>query len=245
MKKTSLLQKLASVGIATFGAITTTAGLMSIAPSANAAVIGCGTSDLSTSLGVLNTCGDKRINNLTASFGIPGTTDFEFEEVIIDQEYDVAFDFAASGNPLLQGNYELTYTIDIDQTLLDPNHRFSQVSIALAAGVDALTNDFVEFEKDVYYSFENFNNDIPDATLTGRVDAGGTIADPNVFIPGNLEQLWIKDSIEIVGQTAFVNEITNDFIQQDQVNVVPEPGTILGFVAVGVLGLGLRPKKQS
>ena len=239
MSQTNSLQKFAPLRLTTLSAITTITSLVTVTPLVHAQVQDCGSDLFSNAITGSNTCGDKEINFL-GSTGINGNTLFEFAEIIPNVEYDVGWDFLASGAPLTAGVFDISYRIDID---MNEDLQFDQVGFGLDGGVDATTNDSVNVVKEVFYSQANFAAGIADQTLNGIIDQNGTFGDPNVFVPDELMSLWITDTITVTGQTAFLNDLSNDFFQEPDTHV-PEPGTILGLFAVGGLGLGLKGKKQ-
>ena len=155
---------------------------------------------------------------------------FELEQLANPLDYEVVFDFAnnetAGTGPAFYTGQEanITYTIEttdadlfIDAVRLDSD-------VAIGTGTTTVTK-----------TGNNFN-DL--TSFQGNADPQFTRA--SVTPPQKI--ITVTDTFSTTGDGA-INEFNNEFGQTS--SHIPEPGTILGLLAVGVLGLGLKGKKQS
>ncbi|GCL48718.1 hypothetical protein NIES3804_02690 [Microcystis aeruginosa NIES-3804] len=220
MMTTNKLTKTFASGSLAIG-IATVAGIVN-APSVYA-LTGCGV-DITFSAwtgGQALTCGDK-IFTYVSNTGLPTAPEApgEFDLVeadLIGGDYFFAYDFLPGSNV---AGFQLVY----DVTITDPNFSFSAVDLDSTVGA---------FNPPA----ENLT-----ATYTGGTtpvvlqSINGSSSQAPVF--GHPKTLRVTNDYTSNGGQIFSFE--NSFRQK----TVPEPGTILGLLAVGGLGMVSRLKKQ-
>ncbi|MDB9421610.1 PEP-CTERM sorting domain-containing protein [Microcystis aeruginosa CS-563/04] len=139
----------------------------------------------------------------------------------IGDEYDFVYDAMPGANPANINSGSFTYTIEIAPGF--PGYYFT--GVALDSDVTATYNNVTKFvaEPGITLISENGSSD----PLSGFKP-----------IPNHYTKLTVTDTITAnPGEALF--SLNNAFKQS-----VPEPGTILGLLAVGGLGLVSRFKKQ-
>ena len=249
MNKANLLIKLSPVGVAVFSMIS---GSILVAPSASAVDI-CfeGPITVPPASGPFGTlpnsvqCQDKLFSNIVF--------DSEFDvsdETVIIQNDEISGDLgtylfeweAAAGLEFGPGNsFDITYDVEIT----DPDFVFQAIDI------DSLVDVFsdIRFDKEVT---------VLEAKLPGSV---GQVVNLE-SVRGDAEFVDISDlkatKLGILDTVAFgtgtpgpnsgglgeISGLENSFLQEEHMKPVPEPATILGFLAFGGLGLGLKRKKK-
>ncbi|MGK7893324.1 MAG: PEP-CTERM sorting domain-containing protein [Xenococcus sp. (in: cyanobacteria)] len=249
MNPTNLLQKLAPVGVAAFGAIAFTG--IATAP-AQAAVIG-----------------EFQFVNGTDNFfeevvpGIGDTFNVEFSDGGLASSFDTfgifvpPLEFADSGNPQL-----LSVVGDpiVGSFLFD---RFVN-------GVDATDGFVYNLTSDLVFTFTDQDNGNP-GTVSVRYGAGEEFL--GIFDGGGVEfeeETTVNASVEIDddgdgiidrffpnGDTSVTEILTfgdlaggvageyGGEVQVSHTTPVPEPTTILGLLTISALGLGLKRKKHA
>ena len=227
MDKLNLPQKLASVGVAAFA----TAGSILVASSANAALFEVGappnTLCSATSLvcsGSLDDfiisptiIGDKEFEYVDHT-GLLGGDDF-LEVLRTGDDYELIYEFETTPEDILN------FTFDYDVTVLDPNRGIDRVD---------LDTTVLVFDPD-----EELVTDFNSTTLVST--AGDAVEEPLIPLSGFVE---VRNTYTGVAGTPST-EIASFENSFEQNGTVPEPATILGLLAVGGLGLGLKRKKQS
>ena len=246
MNKLNLLSKLAITGVvATVPAV----GSMFIASSAHAQMVPgevvCLTVPNSGPIGSpVDPCsidgksvrglslGDATVGDLFGN-GPATNIEFEFEATGFDHIFSGVYRDAT--DPVFEVapmDYDVQYAITIDD---DPNSFFSTVEI------DSLTaGSGVEITKQIFADSDRTN------LLDTIISTDGGIDNSINLLGQRLQTLYITDNIVATGESA-LESYDNAFNQVviDPSMDVPEPGTILGLLAVGGLGLGLKGKKQS
>jgi hypothetical protein len=220
MMTTNKLTKTFASGSLAIG-IAAVAGIVN-APSAHA-LTGCGV-DITFSAwtgGQALTCGDKTFTyvsntGLPTAPEVPGEFDL-VEADLIGGDYFFAYDFLPGSNV---AGFQLVY----DVTITDPNFSFSAVDLDSTVGgfdppAESLTATFVGGTAPVVLQSIN-----------------GSSSQAPVF--GHPKTLRVTNDYTSNGGEIFSFE--NSFRQTK----VPEPGTILGLLAVGGLGLVSRLKRQ-
>ena len=235
MNQTNLLQRLAPLGVAVFGAIAATG--VAIAP-VQAAVIGAAGFDAE---GILDEDGN--------------TTTLEDIFNFADEEYSGIFSGLAPANT--------PESPQDNGPIFNPNtYRIVEVKDLVLTTVNGTdyTNGFI----DDWKVYENDNGDQITFDLNPgfnwiRSTIGNEIIYSNVggyngnytADDGSINDLLITQDPNGFGAFQFSDSGTLEFAEieatQDAqaVNGVPEPTTILGLLTFGVLGLGLKGKKQS
>ncbi len=238
MNKLKSLPKLASMGA---GAIALSLSGIMLAPN-NAAAEVCG---FIPPGGLLDPCieGGKQVRDIVVETGSPfgsGPADrieIEFLQPLDNEHvFDVVYeqeneDTPGTFDPVFEAgpiNYTLSYAIDI---LNDPDSFFDQVEIdSITAGSTATVT------KEIFS--DAGRNDLLDTIISTN---GGI--DTSISLFGErLQTLYITDTI-VLTEGAAIEAYDNGFTQRE-VQPTPEPGTILGLLTVGGLGLGLKKKKQ-
>ena len=264
MKQSSLLQKLAPMGVAALGAVATTAGSMLVAPSASAQnacefqfpplggpnFIVPGDLDPCNE-GFLVQEGDKIFNLDVESFNFGGTNAFgngaagliEFEDfplpppnflgdsfiadvIFTEEELDEQGNVVALEEGITNGIGEMRYSISITED----DFVFNQVSID-----SSTTGTGTEVVKQVFD--EEGGNLLGTLTSTDGSSSSLDLID-------DYTSLFIIDTYN-VGENAVLLDFDNAFNQREHDVIVPEPSAILGLLAIGGLGLGLKRKKQA
>ena len=187
--------------------------------------------------GITEDCslGDKVITNVgiggDLNLATYGNAVFELEQNPADPlDYEVVLDFGPNESDttpaFFTGTGELTYTISVT----DPNLGL------IATGVDS---DVFGILDGGTTSVEKSGTGFTAITSENGSNVGTGISPIQMSID-------ITDEISTVDPGA-INEFSNEFLQgpKPDPEPVPEPGTILGLLAVGGLGLGLKRKKQS
>jgi hypothetical protein len=129
----------------------------------------------------------------------------------------------------INGPDTFTYEISISDAF--PNNYFTGVQLDSDVNVNLANGGYGKVQKRIA--------ELPTLLLTS------TDGDPDPFsafypIPGGLRTLTVTDTL-IPNQGGSLTSLSNKFTQATQ---VPEPGTILGLLAVGGLGLVSRFGKQ-
>jgi hypothetical protein len=124
-----------------------------------------------------------------------------------------------------------TFTYEISILPAFPNNYFTGVQLDSDVNVNLANGGYGKVQKRIA--------ELPTLLLTS------TDGDPDPFsafypIPGGLRTLTVTDTL-IPNQGGSLTSLSNKFTQATQ---VPEPGTILGLLAVGGLGLVSRFGKQ-
>jgi hypothetical protein len=218
MMTTNKLTKTFASGFATIS-IATVAGIVN-APSASAQSVVCYTGSRSALIGQTVSCGDKDFSNFsfTGFTSAPDVVTIE-EDVLPSGISEWSFGYDPVPN-LTAGTYSLSYDVNIT----DPGFVFDLVQLGTETGIFP----GVEVTKTV----ENLlTGQTVDLKVTGNDSVLGSI--------NGWTHIRVKDDIVITGN-GLLESFSNDFTQK----TVPEPGTILGLMAVGGLGLVSRFKKQ-
>jgi hypothetical protein len=210
------LTKTFASGIATIS-IAAVAGIVN-APSASAQVCFNGSPTLLLDSSV--TCGDKVFENFSTDFVIATEDSIDISQN--GNEWDIDYDFVPD---LGIGTYAYGYDVDIT----DPLFFFDRIVLDVTAGLDPE----VVVVKDI---FDSITGDLL-LSLTS-VNGDRVVGDISGF---NVQHISVLDTITI-SETGLVLNVGNGFSQTT--HTVPEPGTILGLLAVGGLGLVSRFKKQ-
>jgi hypothetical protein len=238
MIKLNLLQKLAPTGIAALSVITATAGSMLLAPSAQAQAVSC-FSGLATELqGASVQCLDKLFDNFSIDPALPIVEELA---VSIGQTAGGTFFFNVNAQPLgVQGPFDRTINYDI--TINQGSDVFD--TVGFDTDIDQIVGDVEAFKEvgilDVFSS-PDFTPDVAVGDTLTLVSINGDPA-PDQSILG-ATKISISDTIQ-AGVNSTVFSATNVFTQEPPQNV-PEPSAMLGLLALGGLGLGLKRKKQS
>ena len=224
MMTTNKLTKTFASGALTIGVL---AGSVLTATSASAATLSW---DDFTAGGVLAE-GDKKVTYVSDTFSAGDVPTNTFVSLVLNgSEYSVALQ-VVGGSISAPGSY--TYTIEIT----DPHRQFSGVALDVdTVGLSPNPNvDSIEVEK----SFAEFGT-----TLFS--DDGWPVPGQGGFepVPDGLKLLTVTDTITPLISGAGVTSVTNKFLQEPTGTKVPEPGTILGLLAVGGLGLVSRFNRQ-
>jgi len=215
-------------GIATgAAAIGVLAGSVLTATSASAAAISWGqfsTPDPNTGEFISLFAGDKKVTFYSEDgpdeIGGDGAT-VEFK-LTANDVYE--FVFTPTNNRVQGAAFGFSYYIEI----IDPVFYFAGVQVA-----SETTPTYQEAMKMVFED-DTFVNPLADLT---SVD--GTPTPSNFFaIPGQYRKLLVSDSV-IPGPGGKIFSLSNKFTQRS-----PEPGTLLGLLAVGGLGMISRFKRQ-
>lgn len=178
--------------------------------------------------GVL-TEGDKEVTYVGDTFAAGAVPTNTFVSLLLNgSEYSVSLQ-VVGGSISAPGSY--TYTIGITDPLL----QFSGVALDVdTVGLSTDPNvDSIEVEK----SFAEFSTTLFSDDGWPVPGGGGFIP-----VPDGLTLLTVTDTITPLISTAGVTSLTNKFLQEPK--SVPEPGTILGLLAVGGLGLVSRFNRQ-
>lgn len=235
MAKLNLLQKLAPTGIAALSVITATAGSMLLAPSVQAQGVLCfsGTVEALGALGSVQ-CVDKLFDNFSITPALPQVPGLMAEITLLPSGN---FSFNVEQEPFgVSGPFDRTISYDI--TITDPDYFFDKVGFD--TDVDQIAGN-VE-------AFKNLEIlDIFSPEVKNSVAVGDTLS--LVSINGSADSGSIRGATKIrvndvldAGVNATVFSVTNTYTQD--INV-PEPSAMLGLVALGGLGFGLKRKKQS
>ena len=139
---------------------------------------------------------------------------------LINDEYEFQYNATTLNSPNLNGtqNGSFTYTIT-----------FAQPVIGVALDVDATAN------------YGTVTKTIPGILNPPLVSVNGSAAPPIGFQPISPQlSLTVTDTISGVPAGEALSTLSNNF----QPTHIPEPGTILGLLTVGGLGLVSRFKKQ-
>jgi len=224
MLRRNKLTKTLAFPIATgAAAIGVLAGSVLTATSASAATVSINWDQFKA--GTTLQVGDKKVTYVSDTFAtgaIPGTTTFI---TLSEAGKEYAFEFDPVGMLSAAGSF--TYTIEI----LDPNFHFTGAQV----DSDVNVNDPLG-----YGSVTTFLQE-PNLTLTS-LNGWPAPPAPGSFNPiaGNFKKLTVTNTLAPnTGGTLMSS--SNKFTQGTK---VPEPGTILGLLTVGGLGLVSRFKKQ-
>ena len=256
MNRFYLFQKLAPVGVAVLGVIVTTAGSILVAPSAFAQVLGeiCYEGSISGIPGSVN-CVDKVFDNFSLDAldaAIPALTPgpaigeltIENDEIFGDFG---TYLFAWESTEFLEGtaanNFSYSYDIAINAPD-DPNRFFRAIDI------DTETDPF----SDIVLQKEITVLEALNPTSVGQTRTISSVqGDAEILDISSLEatKLAVEDTllfgslgIPNVNGIGVIEAGENSFVQRDGVPV-PEPATsVLGFLAISGLGLGLKRKKR-
>jgi hypothetical protein len=227
MLTTNKLTKTFASGIATIS-IAAVAGIVN-APSAGAQVgppplCFDGTVEALLGLGSVE-CGDKLFSNFDIDDSLGEGS------VVIEVNSSGDWEFRYGNDNLgFVGSHSLAYDIHIT----DPNFFFEFVG--LDSDVDPLPPP-EEVTKDIFID----NGDGTFTALDTLISLNGNSDFTDDLLSLNLQNLRIVDTITLVEGSNF-DQFENVFRQAP--HDVPEPGTILGLLAVGGLGLVSRFKKQ-
>ena len=145
------------------------------------------------------------------------------------EDFELELDFAQSQAIVFGGNATFGYTIQIDPDQPPEEAQFFR-GVAVDSGV---------------FGVEPI--DPGTSLIVKNIDGIDIVESPNGnreadFLSGQRMVLDIVDTISTTG-TGEINTVLNEFTQAPK--STPEPGTIIGLLAVGGLGLGLKRKKQS
>jgi hypothetical protein len=222
MLTTNKLTKTFASGIATIS-IAAVAGIVN-APSASAQAVECFSGSAEDLLGLSVECGDKLFSNFDIDGSLLGG------DVVIEINSSGDWELLYSNTDLsFAGSHEFAYDIHIT----DPDFFFKQ--IGLDSDVDVLSPDEL-VTKDIFIDEDGVLT--PLETLTS-LNGDSDVTDDLLSL--NLQNLRIVDTITLVEDSNF-DQFENVFSQGT--HTVPEPGTILGLLAVGGLGMVSRFKKQ-
>ncbi len=241
MNKLNLLPKLASMGVVATSL--SLSGIMLTTNNATAAVCGFAlptdSYPLSGTPPFVDPCieGGKSITDIVVTanpFGGGQATELEFEflqplanEHVFDAVYEDSDNPGTPGDPVFESgplDYMVTYAVNI---LDNPNAFFHEVEI------DSITvGDGSTITKEIF-------SDAGMTNLIGEIESIDGSAE-SIKLTDKFQTLYIKDTI-MVAEGAALEAYDNGFIQKEN---VPEPASILGILAVGGLGLGLKRKKQ-
>jgi Flp pilus assembly secretin CpaC len=161
--------------------------------------------------------GDKIVKFVSGNIG--ADPDDKVMLAFVGDEYDFVYDAMPGASPANPNSGSFTYTIEITK----PGAYFT--GVALDSDVTATYNNVTKFVAE------------PNITL---ISTNGSSDPLSGFkpIPNHYTKLTVTDTITAnPGEALF--SLNNAFKQS-----VPEPGTILGLLAVGGLGLVSRFKKQ-
>ena len=229
MNQSNLLQKLAPLGVAAFGAIATTTGSILVAPSAHATLFEIGGAIPCSETSILcegtlqdfrdspTIIGDKEFEWVSDS-NLPtlpegGIDNDEVEIRRIGKEYFLFYDFRPDS---VVNNFTFEYTVQVT----DPDHHIVAVDLDSTVGafdpVEILTTDFNGVQ---LVSTQGSSSQLPlpatdFVTVFNEYDSNG--GGP-------------------------IDDFENSFQQRGK---VPEPASILGLLTVSGLGLALKYKKQ-
>lgn len=165
------------------------------------------------------TAGDKKVTFVSEN-GFGADPLDEVSLMLIGDEYDFVYDATTLGSPGANVNSgSFTYTIEVT----DPNKYIT--AVALDSDVTATYNNVTKFVQE------------PNITLTSTNGSADPLFGFYPIAPTQL--LTVTDTITAnPGEGLF--SLNNAYKQ----TTVPEPGTILGLLTVGGLGLVSRLKKQ-
>lgn len=241
MYKFNLLHQLVPAGVVALGTIFATAGSMLVAPSAQAQItpVSCFIGGLDQLLMQSSVqCLDKLFSNFTLVPSPPTPLG-----VIAAINFTAAgnFTFTLSTPTGTPGPGQVALGFDVEIT--DPNKFFDQV--ALDSDTDRGPGaGNVSVTKGVLIE-EIFSGPIPGKVvavgdLITLLSLNGAPTPPKSILGAT--SISVTDTIVGgVGSTIF--SVTDSF-NQGEGEVVPEPASILGLLAVGGLGLSLKRKKQ-
>ncbi|NEQ71776.1 MAG: PEP-CTERM sorting domain-containing protein [Okeania sp. SIO2C9] len=226
MKQFSLLKKLLPVGIS-LGMLSVPLSLV-VSPSARAATFTPGECGRLTGseipMGSI-TCFDKTFSNfeLIAEFDIPAGAQIIIGVASDGETFELELD---PGQTL--GSFIGTATYDV--TIANPDFFFDQVGLnsdVTSGGVEAQVTD---------------GSGGTGNLLLELVSSDGNSVTPTPILGPTMYQfISVMNTVSIPEGGTF-DGFKNTFTQK---RVTPEPGTILGLLAVGGLGLGLKRKKQA
>jgi hypothetical protein len=150
---------------------------------------------------------------------LPAGVVIDFDGADWSFEYDPEPDL---GN----GTYDISYDVDI----LDPNQFFDLIQL------DTITSIFpgVTTTKTI--------TDSNTGALLLELESIDGVPDQGDISGFNTQHISVLDRIVVNGVSAEFEALSNDFTQDT--HDVPEPGTILGILAVGGAGLLSKLKKQ-
>ena len=246
MNKLNLLSKLA---IGTLNTLVLSASIVTFTSSSAMAVVSCG-SFFSDDSNDLQDCeeGGKEVTGLNV-VGSPFTTgggqsdqiQFEFEDDVFVHTFGAEYlQGGLDDSELSPLDYEVQYAVNIQNVdMNDPDQEyFSLVELDADTifGIDP--EDIITITKNVYRDSDRTN--LIDSIVSTNGSSGLFTIDPNE----KLTTLYVTDIIDGNGETG-LRAYDNAYGQDPADIKVPEPGTILGLLAVGGLGLGLKGKKQS
>jgi hypothetical protein len=218
MLTTNKLTKTFASGIATIS-IAAVAGIFNVS-SASAQVVLCYDGSASGLVGQTITCGDKIFQNFVFN-GLPQQEN-GVEIVTNGAEWDFFYDFTA---PISDGTYSISYDVDI----IDPIQVFDLIELDSDTGIQegiSITKTITDSNTDALL--------LELESIDGERELG-SIFEFNTKHISVLDEITIEDN-------AILESLSNGFTQRP--HGVPEPGTILGLLAVGGLGLVSRFKKQ-
>jgi hypothetical protein len=228
MLTTNKLTKTFASGIATIS-IAAVAGIVN-APSASAQVVdSCANGGFFESAATLIpgtvVCGDKTFSNF--SFSDPLVSD-----IISIENNGSEWDFDYNFTPDLVGDFDFTISYDVN---IDPTNDqfFDLIELDSSVGAYLPEDGNVTIVKEI---FDSFTGDLL-LTLTS-VDGS---RDLDSILSLNTKHISVLDTITVTGE-GILDDVVNGFTQDT--HDVPEPGTILGLLAVGGLGMVSRFKKQ-
>ena len=173
--------------------------------------------------------GDKKVTyvDIGVDDDVIGNND-EIELMEVGDEYQVLF--TPKGSPF-SVSAAFSYTIEITDP--DPLKYFKGVQLDSDVSVN------IPFG---YGKVEKTLAEVPGLILTST----NGLPDPNgdfSYLSGHLRKLTVTDkTTPNTSGTPVLNSLSNKFLQATE--KVPEPGTILGLLAVGGLGLVSRFNKQ-
>lgn len=222
MLTTNQLTKIASASFAAgVAAVASLAGSLFVVPSASAQTTcfeGSAVDLKNTNPTVL--CGDKTFKN----FALGGSL---FNDGVVIEEEGGTWTFFYLFDPIVTafpGSFSIGYEVDIT----DPYFLFDGIGLTTLAAPDPS----VLVTKQIFDSNTN-------ALIATLSNTEGFVVSSTNILPLGLQQIKILDTISVSGQGQLAI-LANRFSQQS----VPEPGTILGLLAVGGLGIVSKFRKQ-
>lgn len=235
MSKSRLLPKVFPVGV-TLGVLAF-GNSMLVSPSAKAQEVcdqplpggGLTTLPLAPQTTVDVICVDKEFTNFAffADVPIPPNAFYDVSVTSPDPSgtFFVDFDTAPGGGISIPFQAEASYMVEIT----DPDYLFNLIDLDIEIGLGT-------------------NGELPDITVTKEIfdefgnlllvleSEGDFVADSLPTMP---DKILVVDTVDVDQGTFF--SFQNSFTQK----AVPEPASILGLLAIGSLGLGLKRKKQA
>ncbi len=231
MNKLNFLQKLSPVG-ATLGLIVVSASMLpaSSVSAANFPDQICGTFSPFDAQDVI--CEDKLFSNFQFNASVPVPPESVYTVSIAENIFFVDFDTRPGGGiggPFTAQVSYMVEIVDIPETPKNEVEWYSFSAVDLDSEVGGTPPNTL-VTKDIFDEFGNLLLALD--SPNGNSDFG--------FLPTMPKKILVEDTVTVADGSVFFS-FENSFIQKK----APEPGTILGLLAISGLGLGLKKKKQS